>query len=44
MNKEFAELLVSSWNGSDSYFLCDGGVYSEDCVQEAQEYLDNLNN
>jgi len=44
MDKEFAELLVSSWNGKDSHFLCDGDIYSEDCVQEAQEYLDNLKN
>lgn len=43
MSKEEAELIVSSWNGEDNYFLCNGSVYCEDDVHFAQELLDNLN-
>ena len=42
MNKEFAELLISSWNGEDSHFLCDGDLYTEDDVNEAEDYLKNI--
>ena len=43
MNKELAELIISSWNGEDKYFLCDGAIYSEDDVHEADEFLTQLN-
>ena len=39
MNKQRAELIISSWNGKDNVFLCEGEILTEDDVQEAHEYL-----
>ena len=41
MNKQRAELIISSWNGKDNVFLCEGEILTEDDVQEAHDFLDN---
>lgn len=43
MDKELAIGLVESWNGKDYRFMFEGGIYTEDDVCEAQEYLESIN-
>jgi len=43
MNKQLAQDLIENWNGEDYRFLFQGEIYTEDDVDEAQDYLKNLN-
>lgn len=39
MNRQIAENIISSWNGKDDMFMCNGVIYTEEDVYEAEEFI-----
>lgn len=42
--KEQAERIVSSWNGEDKTFQCDGETYHEEDAETAQDLIEAIKN
>lgn len=42
-DKQTAIGIVENWNGKDYRFAFEGEIYTEDDVNEAQEYLESIN-